>query len=80
MNQQLVKGAALIGQSNRSTWNQHFQKNLNASLAEGAKRQMIRKAEKARANAKTAGYIESLNSNVDTTSLSSSQQRAFSDR
>lgn len=78
MNQQLVKGAALIGQSNRSTWNQAFQKNLNASLAEGAKRQMIRKAEKARANAKTAGYIESLNSNVDTTSLSSSQQQAVS--
>ena len=78
MNQQLVKGAALIGQSNRSTWNQAFQKNLNASLAEGAKRQMVRKAEKARANAKTAGYIESLNSNVDTTSLSSSQQQAVS--
>ena len=78
MNQQLVKGAAQVAASKRSTWNQAFQENLSASLAEGARRQMARKAAKAQANAKTAGYIESLNSNVDTTSLSSSQQQAVS--
>jgi len=78
MNQQLVKGAAQVAASKRSTWNQAFQENLSASLAAGAKASMRRKAEKARANAKTASYIESLNSNVDTTSLSPSQQRAVS--
>jgi hypothetical protein len=51
---------------------------LTASLAVGAQKNMQRKAEKARANAKTASYIESLNSNVDTTSLSASQQSAVS--
>jgi hypothetical protein len=78
MNQQLIKGAALVGQSNRSTWAQAFQQNLNASLAAGAKQAMQRKAAKARANAKTASYIDSLNSNVDTTSLTPSQQSAVS--
>jgi hypothetical protein len=78
MNQQLVKGAAQVAASKRSTWNQAFQENLNASLAAGAKRSMQRKAEKARANAKTASYINSLNSNVDTTSLTASQQSAVS--
>jgi len=78
MNQQLVKGAAQVAASKRSTWNQAFQQNLNASLAAGAKRSMQRKAEKARANAKTASYINNLNSNVDTTSLTPSQQGAVS--
>ena len=78
MNQQLVKGAAQVAASKRSTWNQAFQQNLNASLASGAKASMRQKAAKAQANAKTAGYINSLNSNVDTTSLSSSQQQAVS--
>ena len=78
MNQQLVKGAAQVAASKRSTWNEAFQKNLTASLAVGAQKNMQRKAEKARANAKTASYIESLNSNVDTTSLSASQQSAVS--
>lgn len=73
MNQQLVKGAAQVAASKRSTWNQAFQENLNASLAAGAKRSMQRKAEKARANAKTASYINSLNSSVDTTSLTASR-------
>ena len=78
MNQQLVKGAAQVAASKRSTWNQAFQENLNASLAVAAKRSMQRKAEKARANAKTAGYIDRLNSNIDTTSLTPSQQGAVS--
>ena len=78
MNQQLVKGAAQVAASKRSTWNQAFQENLNASLAAGAKRSMQRKAEKARANAKTASYINSLNSSIDTTSLTASQQSAVS--
>lgn len=78
MNQQLVKGAAQVAASKRSTWNQAFQENLSASLAAGAQASMRRKAEKARANAKTASYIESLNSNVDASSLSPSQQRAVS--
>jgi hypothetical protein len=32
MNQQLVKGAAQVAASKRSTWNEAFQKNLTASL------------------------------------------------
>jgi len=72
----LVAGAGLVGQSKRQNWIDHFKKGLSASMAQAAKQQALGRAKKAQANAKTAGYIESLNSNIDVSSLTSSQQRA----
>ena len=72
----LVAGAGLVGQSKRQNWIDHFQKGLSASMAQAAKQQALSRAKKAQANARTAGYIESLNSNVDVSSLTPSQQRA----
>ena len=72
----LVAGAGLVGQSKRQNWIDHFQKGLSASMAQAAKQQALSRAKKAQANARTAGYIESLNSNIDVSSLTSSQQRA----
>ena len=72
----LIRGAALIGASKRSTWGEAMQKGLAQGFAAARIASQNRKAEKAAINSKVAGYIDSLNSNVDLTSLSASQQQA----
>ena len=72
----LIRGAALIGASKRSTWGEAMQEGLAQGFAAARIASQNRKAEKAAINSKVAGYIDSLNSNVDLTSLSASQQQA----
>ncbi len=76
MNKQLVAGEALVRQSSQPTWNQAFQKGLDNSLNQLYKIQAVRKAEKKAINAKVSGYINQLNSDIDLTNLTESQQQA----
>jgi hypothetical protein len=76
MNQALVKGAAVLGASNQSSWGQSFQEGLNASLKSAAINIAKNKAEKQRINSKVGNYIDNLNSEVDLTQLTSSQTKA----
>ena len=76
MNQGLVKGAALLGASNQSSWGQAFQEGLNASISSAAIGIAKQKAEKQRINTKVGGYIDSLNSEVDLTKLTAEQTNA----
>ena len=76
MNQGLVKGAALLGASNQSSWGQAFQEGLNASISSAAIGIAKQKAEKQRINTKVGGYIDNLNSEVDLTKLTAEQTNA----
>ena len=76
MNQQLVKGEALVRQSSQPTWNQAMTTGLNNSLSELYKRNAIKKAERQAANARVSGYINQLNSDIDLTNLTDGQQKA----
>ena len=70
----LIQGAINLGESKRQTWGAALQKGLAEGFAIEAAALQIRKAKKAQINQKVAGYIDSLNSNVDLTSLTEEQQ------
>ena len=72
----LVKGAALLGQSKRSTYADAMQKSLQSASQASAIVNARRQAEKQRINATVGGYIDNLNSEVDLTQLNSTQQMA----
>ena len=72
----LVKGAALLGQSKRSTYADAMQKSLQSASQASAIVNARRQAEKQKINATVGGYIDNLNSEVDLTQLNSTQQMA----
>ena len=72
----LVKGAALLGQSKRSTYAGAMQKSLQSASQASAIVNARKQAEKQRINATVGGYIDNLNSEVDLTQLNSTQQMA----
>lgn len=72
----LVKGAALLGQSKRSTYADAMQKSLQSASQASAIVNARKQAEKQRINATVGGYIDNLNSEVDLTQLNSTQQMA----
>lgn len=76
MNEQLVKGEAFVRKTAQPTWNKAFQEGLDASMKNIASINAAKKQEKARANSKVANYINQLNSDIDLTSLTDSQQKA----
>lgn len=76
MNINLVKGAALLGQSKRSTYADAMQKSLQSASQASAIVNAKRQAEKQKINATVGGYINNLNSEVDLTKLNSAQQMA----
>ncbi len=76
MDQGLVKGAALLGASNQSSWGKAFQKGLDSSLQESAVNRARKLAQKQAINAKVGGYIDSLNSEIDLTQLTPEQNSA----
>lgn len=76
MNKGLVAGEAFVRQSSQPTWNQAFTENLNTSLSQVIKLNAIKKAERMAANAKVSTYINQLNSDIDLTNLTDSQQQA----
>ena len=76
MNKGLVAGEAFVRQSSQPTWNQAFTENLNTSLSQVVKLNAIKKAERMAANAKVSTYINQLNSDIDLTNLTDSQQQA----
>lgn len=78
MNSQLVKGEALIAASKQQGWVDAFNKNFSAVSNEIAQRRKINAIKKERAAAKTASYIESLNSDVDISNLNENQQKSIS--
>lgn len=72
----LVKGAALLGQSKRLTYADAMQKSLQSASQASAIVNARKQAEKQRINATVGGYIDNLNSEVDLTQLNSTQQMA----
>ena len=76
MNQGLVKGAALVGQSKISNWSEAMQKGLDSSFQAAAINKSKQIANKRRINEEVSGYINNLNSDVDLTQLSPEQQGA----
>ena len=72
----LVKGAALLGQSKRSTYADAMQRSLQSASQASAIINARRQAEKQQINTKVGNYIDNLNSEVDLTQLSSTQQLA----
>lgn len=76
MNINLVKGAASLGQSQRSTYVDAMQKSLQSASQAAAIVNANRQAEKQQINAKVGRYIDNLNSEVDLTQLNSTQQLA----
>lgn len=76
MNQQLVRGQALIEQSEVQNWDRALDKGFNAGLQSGAIARANAKAEKNKLNNKVANYINQLNSDVDLTELTENQGNA----
>ena len=72
----LVKGAALLGQSKRSTYAGAMQKSLQSASQASSIVNARKQAEKQKINATVGGYIDNLNSEVDLTQLNSTQQMA----
>ena len=70
----LIQGAINLGESKRSTWGAALQASAARSFMIEAQATAVKKAEKAVINQRVAGYIDSLNSNVDLTSLTQEQQ------
>jgi len=70
----LIQGAINLGESKRSAWGAAMQASAARSFMIEAQATAVRKAEKAAINQRVAGYIDSLNSNVDLTSLTGEQQ------
>ena len=77
MNQGLVKGAALVGRSKQSNWAEAMQQGLNSSLQAAAINRSKQIAKKQKINSTVAGYIDSLNSEIDLTQLTGEQQGAI---
>lgn len=77
MNQQLVRGQALVNQSKVNNWQESFQEGLSDSLKAGAIIAANAKAEKNAINSKVANYINQLNSDIDLTELNESQTNAM---
>ena len=65
----LVKGAALLGQSKRSTYADAMQRSLQSASQASAIINARRQAEKQQINTKVGNYIDNLNSEVDLTQL-----------
>lgn len=76
MNQQLVKGEALVRQSAQPTWNKALTSRLNSGLNQLAQINAVKKAERSQINNKVSTYINQLNSDLDLTNLNDSQQQA----
>ena len=72
----LVKGAALLGQSKRSTYADAMQRSLQSASQASAIVNARRQAEKQQINTKVGNYIDNLNSEVDLTQLTATQQLA----
>jgi hypothetical protein len=70
----LIQGAINLGESKRSTWGAAMQEAAAKSFMIENQARAAKKAQKAVINQKVAGYIDSLNSNVDLTSLTQEQQ------
>lgn len=73
MNQQLVRGQALIEQSEVQNWDKALDTGFNAGLQAGAIVRAKANAEKKAINNKVAGYINQLSSDIDLTELTESQ-------
>ena len=77
MNQGLVKGAALVGQSKISNWGEAMQKGLADGFQAAAINKSKQLAEKQKINTTVASYIDGLNSEIDLTQLTGEQQGAI---
>jgi len=77
MNQGLVKGAALVGQSKISSWGEAMQGGLDRGFQAAAINTAKQLAKKQKINAEVSGYIDNLNSDLDLTQLTAGQQGAI---
>ena len=76
MNRNLVKGATVLSTPTQPTWDDSFMADFNKGQ-EGFKiAQQYAKGQKDAINQKVAGYIDSLDTNVDVTELTDTQQKA----
>ena len=79
MDQGLVRGEALIGQSKQQNWAKSFQEGFEGVLQEAAVNRAKDLAEKKTINNKVGNYINQLNSDLDLTELMPSQNKAVKD-
>lgn len=77
MNKQLVRGSALVSAPPAQTWDESLQEGFAEGFANTKLLMQQAQAEKNAINAKTAGYIDALDTNVDITELTSTQQQAI---
>ena len=76
MNRNLVKGATALSTPTQPTWDDSFMADFNKGQ-EGFKiSQQYAKGQRDAINQKVAGYIDSLDTNVDVTELTGDQQKA----
>ncbi len=79
MDQGLVRGEALIGQSKQQNWAKSFQEGFEGVLQEVAVNRAKDLAEKKAINNRVGNYINQLNSDLDLTELMPSQNKAVKD-
>ncbi len=77
MNKQLVQGSALVSAPPAKTWDESLQEGFAEGFANTKLLMQQAQAKKNAINAKTAGYIDALDTNVDITELTSTQQQAI---
>lgn len=73
----LIAGESLINKAAQPTWDVAFQESFGKGMQAAKAAMAINKAKKDAINNEVAGYINSLNSNVDVSELSGSQQQAI---
>ena len=77
MNKQLVQGSALVSAPPAQTWDESLQEGFAEGFANTKLLMQQAQAEKNAINARTASYIDALDTNVDITELTSTQQQAI---
>lgn len=77
MNKQLVQGSALVSAPPAKTWDESLQEGFAEGFVNTKLLMQQAQAKKNAINAKTAGYIDALDTNVDITELTSTQQQAI---
>ena len=77
MNINLVKGAKALSTPTQPTWDESFSAGLEKGYKGFQEAQQYAKSERNAINQKVAGYIDALDTNVDITELTGTQQKAI---
>ena len=77
MNINLVKGAKALSTPTQPTWDESFSAGLEQGNKVFQEAQQYAKSERNAINQKVAGYIDALDTNVDITELTGTQQKAI---